>query len=90
MSGFFAYMNMKKIIASFIALDEYIQRQETGSPQQLAIRLRISIRTVHSYIRLFKDLGAPIKYSRTQKTYFYSSEGGISFRFASRRLTKAK
>ena len=43
----------------------------TGTPNEFAQRIRISERYLREIIDEMKDLGAPIDYSRRNKTYYY-------------------
>ncbi|RXK83871.1 helix-turn-helix domain-containing protein [Filimonas effusa] len=58
-----------------------ISQRNTGSPQQLSKKLRISERCARQYITLLKELGAPIVYSRKRNTYFYKEDGYFIFQF---------
>ena len=62
-------------------LDELIRRKATGSPEELAQKLRMCERGVYNYIRLMKDLGATIKYCRKRNSYYYQSDGKFNFKF---------
>jgi len=62
-------------------LDYLIYSRSTGTPEKLAKRLSISVRTLYEFLEVMKDLGAPICYCKKSKTYFYSEKGSISVRF---------
>jgi predicted DNA-binding transcriptional regulator YafY len=62
-------------------LDHYIRIGKTGSPTELALKLKVCERQIHRYIVLLKKLGAPVEYCRKRKTYCYTTEGGFSFKF---------
>lgn len=64
-------MLVEKYVKRFDYLQELIQRQSTGSPGELALKLGISRRTLFEYLNYLRDRGAPLAYSRKQKTYFY-------------------
>lgn len=55
--------------------DNFIYRKSTGTPSELAKKMRISVRCVHKYINLMKKSGAPITYSRSRRTYLYHNVG---------------
>ena len=55
-------------------LDGLIRRKQTGSPQQLANRLGISVRSVFRLLSEMKDLGLPVAYSSVDQTYYYTKE----------------
>ena len=61
-------------------LKELIKTENTGTPQQLAIKLNCSESTVYRIIRALKKMGEPIGYSQIRQTYYYcelKSEGII-------------
>jgi biotin operon repressor len=73
---------MLKFLIRLEYLDHLIRIKGTGSPKRLARKLNISERSTFAYIDLLKEIGAPIKYSRQRKTYYYEVEGNINFRFS--------
>ncbi|HNW57409.1 MAG TPA: hypothetical protein PKM69_06525 [Bacteroidales bacterium] len=50
-----------------------IQRQATGTPEECARRLGVSRTTLYELIDELKLRGAPISYSKTAKTFYYTS-----------------
>lgn len=62
-------------------LDYLIRSRSTGSPRKLAQRLDMSERNLYQFLEVMKDLGAPICYCKTYKTYYYEVSGSFSFRF---------
>ena len=71
----------KDIICRLDRLDQYIREKATGTPKQLSAKLDISERQVRGYIKLLKDLGAPVRYSRRRSTYYYIKPGTFNFNF---------
>lgn len=63
--------------------DNLIKRNATGTPTELAKKMRISVRCVHKYVSLMKKNGVPIRYCRKNKTYMYSKAGAFYFGFYS-------
>ncbi|MFD2162278.1 HTH domain-containing protein [Paradesertivirga mongoliensis] len=63
------------------ALDFLIRTKSTGTPKSLARRLAISERTLYDSLDAMRDLGAPICYCRSKRTYYYSQQGSIGIRF---------
>ena len=51
--------------------DGLVRRRATGSPNQLAERLGISVRSVYNLIDQMKEMGAPIQYCKNTSTYCY-------------------
>jgi predicted DNA-binding transcriptional regulator YafY len=67
-------MNIKVLIS----LTELIEQRQTGSPTELAKKLGISERMVYKYIDDLKvEFNAPVKYSRSERTYYYDGEGHL-------------
>jgi predicted DNA-binding transcriptional regulator YafY len=62
-------------------LDYLIRLKATGTPEGLAKKLRISVRTAFGYIDLLKSLGAPIAYNKEKETYYYTENGSFHFKF---------
>ena len=51
-----------------------IQKEQTGSSIELAMKMNISQRLVYTLIDQLKDYGAIICYDRGRKTYYYKQE----------------
>ncbi|MDX9845502.1 MAG: HTH domain-containing protein [Tenuifilaceae bacterium] len=62
-------------------LHQQINNGSTGTPVELAQRLGVTARTVHSYINQLCKMGAPIDYSRTNQTYYYIRPVEFKFGF---------
>lgn len=71
----------KQIISNIQRLDQLIRIKATGSPSNLAMKLEVSERCIYNYINLMKDLGAPIKFCRYRKSYYYDFKGKLSIAF---------
>ncbi len=59
-----------------------IETESTGSPTELAGRLRISERLVYHLIEQLKDFKARIGYDRSRKTYFYKEYFNLKVRIS--------
>jgi transcriptional antiterminator len=65
-------MNIIKI-KQFIQL---VEKQRTGSPKEVAVKLGVSNRMIHNYVQLLKtSFNAPIEYNRYKKSYHFYSDG---------------
>lgn len=53
-------------------LHKLIEDETTGTPKELARRLRISERLVYMMLDQLKDYNAPVAYNRSRKTYYYT------------------
>jgi DNA-binding IclR family transcriptional regulator len=64
-----------------VTLHQKIESRNTGTPAELAQRLGVTARTVHSYVNQLCELGAKIEYSRTNQTYYYIRPVEFKFGF---------
>ena len=55
-------------------LHRLIVNETTGTPKELATRLRVSERLIFCLLDELKDYEANIAYDRKRKTYFYSDD----------------
>lgn len=65
----------KNILERLERIDRLIRIKGTGTPAELAARLKMSERNIYQYLNLMKDLGAPIKFDPFRETYYYSEDG---------------
>jgi hypothetical protein len=72
---------MKPFINRIIRLNLLILSRKTGRPSVCADNVGVSERTLFSYLRILKDLGVPIKYSRKEQTFYYSEKGELIISF---------
>ncbi|HXD76367.1 MAG TPA: hypothetical protein VN616_01095 [Puia sp.] len=73
----------KEIFNRLDRIDQLIRIKGTGTPAQLAGKLGLSERSTYEYIRLMKDFGAPVVYSRDRQSYYYLHEGRFIVSFMS-------
>ena len=71
----------KRYFERLQTIDYLIRIKGTGNPSQLAKRLHISERTLYEFLRMMKDLGAPIEYDRYKESYYYGEKGGFNIKF---------
>ncbi len=74
-------MALKDYLARFNEIDRLIRLRETGKSDELAQKLGVSRRTVHIYIKVMREMGAPISYDYEKNTYFYIIEGKFNICF---------
>jgi predicted DNA-binding transcriptional regulator YafY len=55
-----------------------ILQESTGSPEEFAGQLHLSLSHLYNLIGELKDCGAEIKYSRSRQTFFYRNDFDIS------------
>ncbi len=60
-------------------VDQLIRLKATGTPTQLAQRLQLSERSIYNVIEIMKEMGAPIYYNRSRRSYCY--EENVKFKF---------
>ena len=72
---------MKHYLNLLLQLDQFIRVKGTGSPPEFARKMGISERSLYEYLKVLKDLGAPIKGSRQDKSYYCSVEGQFRISF---------
>ncbi len=53
-------------------IDALIRKQATGTPEELGEKVNRKPSSVHRFIRILKSWGAPIRYSRTLRSYVYT------------------
>lgn len=73
----------KEIFQRLSRIDHFIRIKGTGTPSELADKIGISERSTYEYLRLMKDFGAPVSYSRQRKSYYYKEEGRFLISFIS-------
>lgn len=62
-------------------LDKLI-RLKVGNANDLASKLEITERSIYKYIKYMRtELEAPIAYDSTNKTYLYSENGKLDFKW---------
>ncbi len=72
---------MKHYLSLLLKLDQFIRQKGTGSPPEFARKMGISERSLYEYLKVLKDLGAPIKWSRQERSYYYSIDGKFYISF---------
>lgn len=51
-----------------------IEQEHTGSPKELARRMKVSERLVYLLLEYLKDYNASIEYDRSRRTYYYADD----------------
>ncbi len=75
---------MKSLLHRLIRLDHLISHKSTGTPADCAQKVGISERSLYDYLKLLKDMGAPVKFSRGRRTYYYAEGGHFHVSFLSK------
>jgi Predicted transcriptional regulator len=63
-------MNYEDFLKRMIYLKELIEKERTGTPEELANKLHISKSSVYRSINLLKNVGIPVDYSRAKGSYY--------------------
>ncbi len=71
-------------------MHKLVSRQRTGTPGELARRLGVSRTSLYELIDELRSRGAPITYSKSAKTFFYSQPYDIDVSCRLRPLTYAE
>ena len=75
---------MKSLLHRLIRLDYLIHLKATGKPADCAHKIGISERSLYDYLKILKEMGAPVKFSRNRGTYYYNEEGRFRISFISK------
>ena len=75
---------MKSLLHRLIRLDYLIHLKSTGTPSHCAQKIGVSERSLYDYLKLLKEMGAPIKFSRNRGTYYYGEDGRFKISFISK------
>lgn len=59
-------------------INKLISKAKTGSQEEFAKRLNISVSRLARIIEYMKDQGAPIKFDRISNTYYYEDKYSIN------------
>lgn len=66
-------MQFEKYLVRMQYLQQLIEKQNTGTPKELADRLGISERMLYRYIDELKESKQPIAFCRKRKSYVFLS-----------------
>ena len=75
---------MKSLLHRLIRLDHLIALKATGTPSDCAHKIGISERSLYDYLKILKEMGAPITFSRNRRTYYYKEDGRFRISFIAR------
>ncbi len=71
-------------------MHKLIKQRRTGTPAELARRLNISTSNLYCILDDLKLIGAPIHYSRQQRTYFYTKSFEINITIDIKELSNSQ
>ena len=81
-------MNYIELIEKVAILNELISQKQTGTPEEIAERLRISRSTLYNIIDELKLRGIDIKYSRSRCTFYYNNDVLVDIQISIKSLTE--
>ena len=81
-------MSLLKYIDRLKRMDDLIQRKGTGTAEEFAARLGISVSVLKENLNEMRTLGAEIEFCRTRKSYLYMRQSRLIIKFEG--LTKDK
>jgi predicted transcriptional regulator len=64
-------MSLKKYVEIYQRLHLLIERQATGTPAELAIKMGVSQRQTANYVRDLRDLGDRIEFNPSVQSYVF-------------------
>lgn len=65
-------------------IDKLIRMKATGGPKELARKIGLGESTLYEYLKLMKEMGAPIEFSRTRNSYYYTADTTFHFGFVAK------
>ncbi len=75
---------MNTLLHRLVRLDHLINYKSTGTPADCAMKIGISESSLYDYLRLLKEMGAPVMFSRGRRTYYYAEGGHFHISFLTR------
>ncbi|HEV3250551.1 MAG TPA: HTH domain-containing protein [Puia sp.] len=78
------YLKMKHLLHRLLRLDFLIHHKSTGTPADCAQKIGISERSLYDYLRILREMGAPVRFSRGRRTYYYAEGGHFHISFLSK------
>lgn len=83
-------MKLFEYLERISTMHKLVSRQKTGTPDELARRLGVSRTSLYELIDELRSRGAPISYSKSAKTFFYSQPYDIAVTCTLKPLTYAE
>ena len=62
-------------------MDLLIRLRSTGNPNEFADKINISLRSLYDYLRVLRELGAPLVWSVYHNSYIYENSGKLQMKF---------
>jgi len=74
-------MNITDTKENLERMDQLIRLKATGTPKELALKFKVTERTVYRIIKQLKEIGCPVYYNKILETYCYRYEGRLMLKF---------
>ncbi len=79
-------MSLFKYIDRLKRMDDLIRRKATGSTEEFSQKLNISRSQLLQDLKEMKELGAPVDYCHTSRSYLYTRECRVILNFESSKV----
>lgn len=74
-------MSMLKTKNRIELFDYLVQHQMTGTPSELARKLKMSKRQLYNFLDELKAMSVPVQYCKKQQSYYYEKNGSFVMDF---------
>lgn len=81
-------MTILKLLQRINKANQLIVDEKTGDPAQFAQKLGVSRSQLYNILDQFKDFGAPMKYNKKDKTYFYHKPFSLDLKYSLKAITE--
>jgi len=75
-------MNFIKQIDRIKKTHKLILHEQTGTPEEFALKLNISRSHLYNILESLKDFGADIKYSKKSESFYYNSHFDLELHYS--------
>ncbi len=79
-------MSITKILDRTQRIDMFIQNECTGNPEEFAQKIGISRSMLYENLDELRSLGAPIRYSRKRRTFYYATAFTLLIKFQKQQM----
>ena len=83
-------MTILKQLQRFNKTNKLIIAENTGNPENFAEKLGVCRSHLFNIIEQFKEYGAPIRYSKKNETYYYTSVFNLELKYSLKTTTETE
>lgn len=76
-------MSLLKYVERLKRMDDLIRRKATGSSQEFASKLGVSQSQLFQDLKEMRELGAPVSFCNSRRSYVYETDGRLLLSFSS-------